>query len=55
MKLKSFGCSFIFGDELADVKPREPSKLTCPKRLVKNVAVRYNRYIYYAVPQHKYM
>jgi hypothetical protein len=44
MKLKSFGCSFIFGDELADVKPREPSKLTWPSLLAKDLGYEYECY-----------
>lgn len=43
MKLKSFGCSFIFGDELTDnvVDPTMPSALTWPALLAKHLDADY--------------
>ena len=48
MKLKSFGCSFIFGSELADTSPDRPwpcfSKLSWPAHLAKHLNYQYHSY-----------
>lgn len=45
MKLKSFGCSFIFGNELTDEKnPTGVSQLTWPAHLAKDLGYQYQCY-----------
>ena len=48
MQLKSFGCSFIFGSELADTSPDNPwpcfSKLTWPAHLANYLNYEYHSY-----------
>jgi len=48
MKLKSFGCSFIFGSELSDTSPDKPwpcfSELTWPVHLAKHLNYDYHSY-----------
>lgn len=41
MKLKSFGCSFIYGDELRDATDASPSKLTWPALLSNHLGYEY--------------
>ena len=43
MKLKSFGCSFIFGTELADVS-KKPSQLTWPALIAQRLELDYACY-----------
>jgi hypothetical protein len=47
MKIKSFGCSFVFGSELADSGKTRPSQLTWPALLAQHVK---SDYECYAVP-----
>jgi hypothetical protein len=47
VKIKSFGCSFVFGSELADSGKTQPSKLTWPALLARHVK---SDYECYAVP-----
>lgn len=44
MKLKSFGCSFVYGSELADCgfKSTTPSRLTYPALLAQDLGYEYN-------------
>jgi len=44
MNLKSFGCSFIFGSELADERNNLPSKLTWPAHLATRLGYDYQCY-----------
>ena len=50
MKLKSFGCSFIFGTDLPDAyinaKKTNPSDYTWPAHLAKHLGYEYNSYAY---------
>ena len=41
MQLKSFGCSFIFGSDLADVQPYAASQLTWPALLAQHLEHQY--------------
>lgn len=43
-KLKSFGCSFIFGSELQDDCTNKPSGLTWPALIAKNLDFKYECY-----------
>jgi hypothetical protein len=47
VKIKSFGCSFVFGSELADSGKTRPSQLTWPALLAQHVK---SDYECYAVP-----
>ena len=44
MNLKSFGCSFIYGSELADQRNNLPSKLTWPAHLANHLGYNYECY-----------
>lgn len=44
MKLKSFGCSFTFGNELPDSDWNHPSQMTWPALLAKDLGLEYECY-----------
>jgi hypothetical protein len=48
MKLKSFGCSFVYGSDLSDhnLSIEEPSDITWPGLIAKNLGLEYECYAY---------
>jgi len=48
MKLKSFGCSFVYGSDLSDhnLSMSEPSDITWPGLIAKNLGLEYECYAY---------
>jgi len=43
-KLKSFGCSFVYGSDLSDCTDRTPSQLTWPALIAKQLDLKYECY-----------
>jgi hypothetical protein len=41
MKLKSFGCSFVYGSDLADSTDQHPSQMTWPSLIAKKLGLEY--------------